>query len=467
MVGVDSFVLCSIFIIIQHVQAVCPGDWIGPECKQNMHLDKIFLPPHYNLSWGHGQNLALFHKKLKEKRSLLHALQRNQIPLPSSKDCLGYGKARINPVPYTETSQSGHSDTYLPALDSSRCQGATFDEAELYSFCNRSTSRALKIVDYGYGSEIHYVMKALGEGLRDGYSIYPTGKLNLAETQDYCNNNHLCYFEPYYWTGCSNGSASSQPQKKVIVPTNPVEVAPWVVPAAYSSLGVFEYRAMLVAFLHRPNQAMRQLVRVASAKMRGWDFDVPCIGMHIRRGDSCNDKEAKRECYPNERYIEAALHLRRKYDIHCIFVATDDSTAPEALREAFTKIDAANHTNAAGGAWHKMQVFDQQNDRSPYNKCPNGLCEIKGKHVYLENERHLYKGAQGFKLGSEMLVDIELLSSCVAFVGAMSSNNFRLAVELAYARRGLHPPFISLDTSWCWFGFGEFRINGRDAPMAC
>ena len=96
------------------------------------------------------------------------------------------------------------------------------------------------------------------------------------------------------------------------------------------------------------------------------------------------------------------------------------------------------------------------------------MCEGKGgKKIYLENERHLYRGKQGFQLGADMLVDVELLSSCVAFVGAMSSNNFRLAVELAYARHGTHPPFISLDTSWCWFGFGEFHIAGRKSRMYC
>ena len=322
----------------------------------------------------------------------------------------------------------------------------------------------MKIVDYGYGSEIHWVMKAVSEGLRDGYAVFPTGTLNLAESEEHCGRNHLCYFEPYYWAGCS--ASNAVPSKDGLASANTVELAPWVVPPSFASLGVFEYRALTVAFVHRPNSEMRRRVRRVVDSV-GFPLGARCIGIHIRRGDSCGDKEASRECFPNEKYVTAAQRLRLQYDIHCIYLATDDPAGPAAIRDAFALIDN-NATTSPRRSEKKMKVYDGQFDRSPYSKCPDGMCKVgKGKAVYMDNERHLYKGKQGFQLGADMLVDIELLASCSAFVGAFSSNNIRLALELSYARKGVHPPFISLDTSWCWFGFGEFIIANRKKPMAC
>ena len=336
-----------------------------------------------------------------------------------------------------------------------------------------------KIVDYGYGSELHYVMRAVNEGLRDGYGVYPVNKLNLAELEDTCYNNHLCFFEPYYWMGCSNSynknidqkaSSADQHHEHTLVSTSPAELAPWLVPAPFSYLGIFEYRSLTAAFIHRPNAQMRSRVKAVVQKI-GFSFEKPCMGVHIRRGDSCNDKEAHRECFDNSKYIEAMVKLRLKYDIHCAYIATDDETAPFAIQEAFNSLDATANAllqTSSRNSTKLMKIFEQQNDRSAYSKCPGGLCTLpNGKKIYLENERHLYKGSQGFQLATEMLIDIELLASCVAFIGTMSSNNFRLAVELSYARKGLHSPFISLDTSWCWFGFGDFHIKGSTHKMYC
>jgi hypothetical protein len=235
---------------------------------------------------------------------------------------------------------------------------------------------------------------------------------------------------------------------------------------------MFEYRSLTVAFIHRPNARMRRQISKVVERI-GYDFSQKCIGIHIRRGDSCNDKEAFRVCFDDQHYVKAAQRLRSTYNLHCIYIATDDSSAPDAIRKAFEEEDdkfvklnanLSSQELLTQFQWRRMKVFDQGNDRSAYDLCPKGIC--KGGQ-YLENERHLYKGHQGFRLGMEMLIDIEFLAACTAFVGAFSSNNFRLAVELHFARQGVHPPYISLDTSWCYNGFGVFNIRGRDQPIAC
>ena len=378
----------------------------------------------------------------------MQTLQYHQLALPTDAgSSCRHAPLRLDPMPYNYSSSPS---SLLPHLEG--CA------VKIESWCNSSFMRPMKIVDYGYGSEIHWVMKAVNEGLRDGYAVYPTGTLNLAESEEQCGRNHLCYFEPYYWAGCT---VSNSVSKESLVSVNTVELAPWVVPPAFSSLGVFEYRALTVAFVHRPNSEMRRRVRRVVDNI-SFPLGARCIGMHIRRGDSCGDKGQFRECFPNEKYVAAAQRMRLQYDIHCIYLATDDPAAPAAIREAFALLDSNSSSSA------KMRIYDGQFDRSPYSKCPDGMCRLgRGKVVYMENEGHLYKGKQGFQLGADMLVDIELLASCVAFVGAFSSNNIRLALELSYARKGVHPPFISLDTSWCWFGFGEFNIIKRAKPMAC
>ena len=448
----------------------CPGDWLPPDCTANMNLNTTYLPPRLprtsgNSSGHHRAAGLLFQKKIREKRLLLQAIQRQQFPLPPG-GCIELSPVELDPTPYYTASGSTPMSAiwnFLPAYRSSpRCSSQPKALAE---WCESNSSRPIKIVDYGYGSEVHYVMRAINEGLRDRHSVYPVGKLNLAESEDHCLNNHLCYYEPWAWVGCSNSSSKNM-DASALASTDQAELAPWVVPATYPTLGMFEYRSITVAFIHRPNSAMRERVR-AVAKKIGFDFQQPCIGVHIRRGDSCNDKENHRECFGNEKYIAAVQTMRDKYSIHCAYISTDDASAPIAIRAAFAERDAVPPSPLPEG-WKPMRVMDQPADRSAYNKCPNGLCEGKGgKKVFMENERHLYRGAQGYQLGSDMLVDVELLASCAAFVGAMSSNNFRLAIELSYARHGTHAPFISLDTSWCWFGFGEFHVSGRKARIYC
>ena len=58
------------------------------------------------------------------------------------------------------------------------------------------------------------------------------------------------------------------------------------------------------------------------------------LGLHVRRGDSCNDPTAKhRQCLPLTFYFEKVLLLRKtyKYKKIVIYLSTDD---PSTIKEA-------------------------------------------------------------------------------------------------------------------------------------
>lgn len=466
-----------------HEQLSCPGDWMGPDCKNNIVFDMIYMPAqewflNESRRYDSHDELSMTHEmKSNLRHSLLQHLQFHQLPLPEKwlLNCVTYNKVDLDPTPYLTPSSSAVSPILInkhlfPELNftltsSQQCQelfpGASESTflAELETWCPKNVA-PFEVVLYGYGSQIHFTMKAINEGFRDDLPTYPRGVINIAEEEFDCGRNQLCYFQPYYWHGCTLLPADNQSWNRGMV-----EVGFWEVPPKFSLLGFFAYRATTVAYLHRPNPYMQQQIILTLARI-GWDpTRERCIGVQIRRGDSCADVDEHRVCYDNAEYVDGAKRIRDLYHLHCMYISTDDGTAPPAIREAFKDEDAAfmaNHSDLtldelySKFLWRPMKIYDQGNDRSDYDKDKTKL-----------NEVHLLKSKLGFRLGTEMLIDIELLAACTVFVGTLSSNTMRLAVELHYARKGFIAPYISLDTSWCYNGFGAFNIPGREHPMPC
>ena len=150
-----------------------------------------------------------------------------------------------------------------------------------------------------------------------------------------------------------------------------------------------------------------------------------CIGMHVRRGDSCS--LGSRFC-PRDRegaYFAAAARLRAKYGINRLVVATDDARA------------AALCAGRALG-------FD----------CRTRRMDRQRFDARASIERRVVKHADGPLSGSEVsldtLADVEMLSECDAHVLVLRSAVSRLALALSVATKGRHAPLISLQ--WPWGG---------------
>jgi hypothetical protein len=160
-----------------------------------------------------------------------------------------------------------------------------------------------------------------------------------------------------------------------------------------------------------------------------------CISMHVRRGDSCS--LTTRFCPRNftEAYFGAAATLRARYGINSLVVATDDANAAALCRNG-----------VLGFACRTLHMDRQRFDSRT------------------SIERRVVHHASGLLSGSavalDALADVQLLASCDAHVLVLRSAVSRLALALSVARKGRHPPLISLQ--WPWGGLpNPARANSQ------
>lgn len=150
-----------------------------------------------------------------------------------------------------------------------------------------------------------------------------------------------------------------------------------------------------------------------------------CIGMHVRRGDSCS--LGSRFCPRNftQTYFAAAARLRRQYGINKLVVATDDAGAADMCARG-----------AMGFNCHTMAM-----DRVRFDARQS----IERRVVH-----HTTGLLSGSAVSLDALADVEMLSECDAHVLVLRSAVSRLALALSVARKGRHSPLISLQ--WPWGG---------------
>ena len=81
-------------------------------------------------------------------------------------------------------------------------------------------------------------------------------------------------------------------------------------------------------------------------------------------------------------------------------------------------------------------------------------------HASIERRvvRHSSGPLSGSAVALDALADLEMLAACEAHVLVLRSAVSRLALALSVARKGRHPPFISLQ--WPWGGLPKPRLPG-------
>ena len=183
----------------------------------------------------------------------------------------------------------------------------------------------------------------------------------------------------------------------------------------------------LVAF--HPRMAAIVATKLAAA---GKPKGAACIGLHVRRGDSCGDAYAywpktKTRSYPSlAAYVSATVTLAVATGTQCAAAAvsstrlSDDETAAAALPAAAA---AANLTLSMQQINRTQFASTRRVEQRP---------ELVNKQVILEAH-----------------TDIVGLASCDALVGPMHSSLDMLVYELIVGRLGYPPPFISMDSPWC------------------
>ena len=167
------------------------------------------------------------------------------------------------------------------------------------------------------------------------------------------------------------------------------------------------------------------LPRLGGAAARDSTARRRCIGMHVRRGDSC--ALGSRFCPANRTraYFEAAAALRAKYGLTRLVLATDDAAAASLCRARVLGFECAT-----------MAM-----DRARF-----------ASHTSIERRvvHHTRGGLSGSAVALDALADVEMLSECEAHVLVLRSAVSRLAYALSVARKGRHAPLISLQ--WPWGG---------------
>jgi len=168
----------------------------------------------------------------------------------------------------------------------------------------------------------------------------------------------------------------------------------------------------------------------------------PCIGAQLRYGDSCgtNSFHTGRKCGPVADYASAVLRLHATYGYARVVVASDSSSKLAEL-----------------GALLRPHGLAVETLSPPERLLGDSIVRRRiamVEHVMISNSSAAWLMLETF------LEDLYGLAACDALVAKFTSNMARLVLELMAARLGRVPPYISLDSAWC-FGGRTLSPDGR------
>lgn len=156
------------------------------------------------------------------------------------------------------------------------------------------------------------------------------------------------------------------------------------------------------------------------------------IVMHIRRGDSCNDRG--RKCYNLSSYINAAREFRIKYNINKIFVVTDSDLVIQQIHK-YTEF-----------TWYYNQI----------NRSSFGGDESK-QITLIENRKNRNNDA----ILCSMIADLRIASYGSYLIGTSRSFFTTSIATLLFATHKTTIPVISIEGSVLSHMFYYRYLSGR------
>ena len=347
----------------------------------------------------------------------------------------------------------------------------------------------------GLASTYHGIVLQLKRALRDRVPI----SISLGGFKQYRTRSGKATFIPrdgrsFYYGCCASGSldcvfqphtrctdtlskyasrvkplVSDDPTFQVTAPehryTYPMRLAdedPGWVPDVFDG-STFAFISTVAGFYWRLTPAIKNAVQKLRSQMPlpGRQY----IGAHIRRGDSCfggyDDlkKMAKglRQCLSIPLYTAAIDKMSKTYpSLQHVLVASDDPSAMPALQTALPHLTFVGVPSASRNSTPPS---------SSRQKLPPLIeTQLAAMDATSEELR---------QTTIEVIATVELLADAAVHVGALSSQMFRLAFELAYYRNKRVGPFESLDTTWCfagswgWANVTLARTGGKVLPWWC
>lgn len=211
------------------------------------------------------------------------------------------------------------------------------------------------------------------------------------------------------------------------------------VPTEYEDKGLFWWTSQEANFMFRPHDEFKQEIDALKRNL-SWEANRPILGMHVRHGDSCLAKEAKRtarKCDGLDVYMKEAKKMKEKYGYKSIFLATDDVEVVEATKDypefkwlyrPELATMAKNHLNSK---WETQDIaFDD-------------------KEVLSLGFDRDDKPIDFAQVAQDYMKDVLMMGDADGLVGKFTSNVARLAVTASYGQKKCLYPFISMDAYWC------------------
>ena len=177
----------------------------------------------------------------------------------------------------------------------------------------------------------------------------------------------------------------------------------------------------------------------------------PMLGVHLRRGDSCDLSDSLkrgRVCSHGAEYAKEVAELIVRYGFRSVFAASDSEDAVRELRAALA--------TAHGGIMRHVPVLVSGLDA---NSTVRDDKVRQAKSVETGLTDGTFNAFSEFK---SVLTDLVLLSECEGFVGKFTSNLDRIAYSRMTARSGCHRPYVSLDAPWCFERKGVSPIGAKE-----
>jgi len=294
-------------------------------------------------------------------------------------------------------------------------------------------------------------------------------------------------------------------------------------PDAYKEAGIFNWNSVVASYVVSPNRKLQSMLQRYKEAL-GWPppGSRGVIGVHIRRGDACLNNFFKRQamhhaelmpkafCADVTRDVMPAIALMaRAYSLSDVFVSTDD---PSVLRE----LQQTKEDTQGGGGFRWMGVDSTRNflrteanvdismrlgtvgrravgesallDSLLLSECACLVLQLSGLRLIpllgaklcrdlllisislpgwlnFKQETGLHDiSTKAWKRKFAMFLSqssIDLTCVRIFFPPCLTGEFSRLALELAFARTRLVPPYISLD-SYAWaprYGLANLEVS--------
>jgi hypothetical protein len=258
-----------------------------------------------------------------------------------------------------------------------------------------------------------------------------------------------CVFEPHH--GCHERPLprpAGQRPPPLTYPVRRPDEQPMAVtmatPHAAGITGVFQLISLLAGFHWRLRPEVLRDVRQA---IRGLGLPSRYLGVHLRRGDACANfgsdqtaamRKRDRWCPPVSDFAAEIARMTKRYALGTVYVATDEARALDALRRQLPR-----SLTVVGAPATRFSAAATNASRS------------------IELAMHLASADEKRRAAVEVATDVVVLAQSSAFVASFSSMLSRIALELAFFHRGVVPPFVSMEFSYCWGGYGYVPVKVR------